>query len=32
MKSRLLTLRPVPPNHSMHQTLPLRGIAGDFES
>ena len=20
------------PNHSMHQTLPLRGIAGDFES
>jgi len=23
---------PVQPNHSMHQTLPLRGTAGDFES
>ncbi len=31
MKRNSLTLLRAP-NHSMHLTLPLRGIAGDFES
>jgi hypothetical protein len=28
----LPSVGPVGPNHSLHQTLPLRGIAGEFES
>ncbi len=31
-RAKLPAAHPTAPNHSMHQTLPLRGTAGDFES